>query len=227
MSMREIPVLVLAAVLLGPLVSGCMSPSGSTVEEQRASGLKMRDEALAAFYEDDPELKQQVESAPGYAVFSNFSIHPGILSFATGYGVLTNNRANRNTHLRWHRLTLGPGIAIKGLYGLAVFHDQELMENFEDGKWTAGGQIEASFIFGDFGGALEAGWIFNRQVDVYYMTHTGVALELELFGVGKVSTNSSLNAPSTSKSPEAAAGSATRTALAAVRAQNRICPTVK
>lgn len=183
----------LAAVLFPQLAASCIGPSGDSIQEKRASALEMRDEALAALYEENPDLKAEIEKSVGYAVFSNFSVHPGLLSFATGYGVLTNKKANRDTHLKWHRLTLGPGIAVKGLYGLAVFHDQDLLENVEDGRWVAGGQAEASFLFGDFGGALELGWDFTRKMDVYYVTHTGVALELELIGIGKVSNAKKLN----------------------------------
>jgi hypothetical protein len=153
----------------------------------------MHDRALAAVYAEDPDVRAAVEQATGYAVFSNFSVHPGLLAFASGYGVLVNRSAGRSSHMRWHRLTLGPGIAVKGLYGVAVFHDQELLEDFEDGKWAAGGQAELGLVFGDFGGSLDAGWIFNRKVDVHYATHTGVAIELELIGIGKVSNNRKLN----------------------------------
>lgn len=185
--------LSIAGALLCSLTAGCMSPRGDTVEEQHASALAMRDKVVAMLCEDDPELKADFDRAVGYAAFSNFSVHPGMISFASGYGVLTNKSADRNTHLRWTRLTLGPGLAVKGLYALVLFFDQELMEGFEDGRWTAGGQAEASFVFGDFGGGLELGWIFHRKVDVHYITHTGVALELELFGIGRVSENSGLN----------------------------------
>lgn len=183
---------VLAAALLS-LTTACMGPKGSTAQERHASALEMRDKALAVMYEEDPDLKEDVEKSVGYAVLSNFSLHPGLLSFATGYGVLTNKKAGRDTHLKFHRLTIGPGIAAKGLYVLLVFHDQGLMEKFEAGRWAAGGQAEASLVFGDFGGALELGWVFSRKVDAHYVTHTGVALELELFGVGRVSNNRKLN----------------------------------
>jgi hypothetical protein len=183
----------LLAILLAILVASCIGPSGSTVEEQRASALAMRDEALDAFCADDPALRQHLAQAPGYAVFSSFSIHPGLVSFARGYGVLTNNRTGHITHQDWTRLTFGPGIAIKGLYALAIMHDPVVVERFEAGPWTFIGQLEASLVFGDFGGALEAGWIFSRKVDVRYITHTGVALEIELIGLGKVSIDDTLN----------------------------------
>lgn len=182
----------LIALLLS-LTTACMGPKGATPQEKHADTLALRDRVLTALYEEDPSLKGTVEQAPGYAFFSNFSIHPGLFSFATGYGLLVNKKAGRETHLDWHRLTLGPGIAVKGLYALAIFHDQELLERFEQGKWTSGGQVEASFVFGDFGGCLDAAWLFNRKVEVHYVTHTGVALELELFGIGRVSNDRKLN----------------------------------
>jgi lipid-binding SYLF domain-containing protein len=184
--------LTLVALLLS-LTTACMGPKGGSPQEKHTSALAMRDKALAAVYAESPEVKPILETAPGYAVLSNFSIHPGLLSFASGYGLLFNKKAERETHIKWHRLTFGPGIAVKGLYSVVVFHDQELLEKFEEGRWAVGGQAEASLVFGDFGGALDAGWVFNRKVDVHYATHTGVALELELVGLGKVSNDKKLN----------------------------------
>jgi len=183
----------IGAVLLLLLATGCLGPKGDTIAEKQASALAMRDRVLVEMIENDPDLKADVDKSLGYAVLNNFSIHPGMFSFAAGYGVIWNKSKERNSHVRWTRLTLGPGIAVKGIYVLVLFHDQELMESFEDGRWTAGGQAEASLVFGDFGGGLELAWIFNRKVDVSYMTHTGVALEIELFGVGVLSDVPKLN----------------------------------
>lgn len=188
------PAHTLAALLLGALLSAsCLAPSGNTVAEKRASALEMRETALAALYEDKPGLKEKVEKSAGYAVFSNFSIHPGLLSFANGYGVLTDNATDDVTHQRWFRLTLGPGLAVKWLYALILFDKASDVERFAKGPWMAGGQAELAFVFGDFGGALEAGWAFRRGVDVEYTTHTGVAVEIELIGIGKVTTKEKLN----------------------------------
>jgi len=59
------------------------------------------------------------------------------------------------------------------------------VERFKKGPWVAGGQVELGFVFGDFGGSLEKSWAFRRGVEVHYTTHTGVALELELIGIGR------------------------------------------
>jgi hypothetical protein len=155
----------------------------------------MRDEALASLFEKYPEAKAGMDKALGYIVVKNFAIHPGLLSFASGYGLVHDNARNRETCVDFRRLTIGPGIAVKAVYGLALFHDQELMEAFEDGKWTPFGQLEASFVFGDFGGAAECAWAFSRKLDVYYRTFGGVALEAELFGLSHVGNEEELNEP--------------------------------
>lgn len=144
--------ILFATVVLTMLGStGCMGPSGDTPQEQRASAIAMRDHALAALEQERPEVKQMVADSVGYAVFSNFSIHPGLFSFASGYGVLTNKQTGKDTHLKWTRLTIGPGIAVKGFYLIAVFTDPKVMERIEKGTWATGGQAEASFRFGGIG----------------------------------------------------------------------------
>lgn len=194
MSMVKPASLAFPALLLAALVStGCLGPSGDSVDEKRASALAMREEALAVLYEDKPELKEKVERALGYGVFSNFSVHPGLLSFAGGYGVITNRTTGKDTHMKWWRLTIGPGIAVKGLYGLVILDDAERLEKLEEGRWVAGGQLEAGLVFGDFGGSFEKGWLFGKGVEAHYTTHTGVALEIELIGIAKVSNNRKLN----------------------------------
>lgn len=190
--MRHRVVQFLLLVALAQLI-GCMSPSGDTREEQIDSALRMRDEVVARFCADDPDLKPALDAALGYAAFSNFSIHPGLLSFGTGYGVITNKAAGRDTHARWFRLTIGPGLAAKGLYALVLFHDQEVMEEFEKGRWVALGQFEASFVFGDLGGTACKSWIYSKSLDARYATHTGVALEAELIGLGNLARNDGLS----------------------------------
>ena len=186
--------LLIATLVLGALAfSSCMGPKGNTPQDKRVYAEHMRDAALAALYVDEPEIKKEVEASVGYGVFSVFSIHPGLLSFASGYGVLTNKASGKETHLKWTRLTIGPGLAVKGLYGVIVFNDSKELEEVERGTWAPFGQMEASFKFGDFGGGVEKAWTFNKGFKSHYFTHTGVALELELIGFGKLSLNSELN----------------------------------
>jgi lipid-binding SYLF domain-containing protein len=187
------PTYALVALLGALCLTSCLAPKGDTVAEQRAFADHRRDESLAALCEDHSDLKEQLAKSAGYVVFNNFSLHVGLISFATGHGVLTDNATKKETYLKWKRLTIGPGIAAKGMYGVVLFDDAKTVEKFAKGPWVTGGQGELGFVFGDFGGALELAWLYNGHAKAYYTTHTGVALELELFGIGKVSNNRDLN----------------------------------
>jgi len=194
--LKQLAVLTTTALLLALGSASCLGPKGATVEEKRAYADNMRDHALNVLCADAPGLKLEIEKSAGYAVFSNFSIHPGLLSFASGYGVLTNKTTGKETPMKWLRLTIGPGLAVKGLYLVSVFSDPEMVAKFEEGgHWVMGGQAEASFVFGSFGGGLEKSWVFREGVDSAYTTHTGVSLELEIFGIGRVWVDDELNKP--------------------------------
>jgi hypothetical protein len=187
------PTHALAALLVALFASSCLAPKGDTVEEQRAFALERRDESLAALREDHSDLEEELEKSAGYVIFNNWSLHVGILSLASGHGVLTDKATNEVRYMKWKRITLGPGIAAKAMYAAVLFEDAETVEKFASGPWVMGGQGELGFVFGDFGGALELAWLYGGDAKAYYTTHTGVALELELFGIGKVSNNEELN----------------------------------
>lgn len=180
MKYSNLPILALALAL----VSGCSSPEGKTAAEQKAYTIMVRDEALAELYVRNPEAKAQLEAAPGYVFLSGFSVHPGLLTFANAYGIVQNNAAATQTHVRLTRFGIGPGLTVKGYYAVVILNDPEMITALEHGKWIGGGFAEASFKFGDFGGsaAVEGS---GGHVETYVWTHTGVALEL-VAGYAKV-----------------------------------------
>ncbi|HZL99456.1 MAG TPA: hypothetical protein VFD43_04305 [Planctomycetota bacterium] len=184
-----LPFLALALML----VTACSAPEGRTAAEQRAYAIMVRNEALAELYERKPEAKAKLESAPGYLFMSGFSLHPGIGTFANAYGIVHNNRANTQTHIRLTRFGLGPGIAVKGYYLVVILNSDEAVAAVESGRWVGGGLAEASFHFGDFGGsACAEGLGGGDAVESFVWTHTGVALELAA-GFGKVYPEDELN----------------------------------
>jgi hypothetical protein len=184
---------VLALTLAPALSAACSSPEGRTPTEEKAYALMVRDEALSELYVREPQARERIEGAPGYVFLSGFALHPGILTFANAYGVLQDNVTGKQTHIRLTRFGLGPGLAIKGYYLVAVLSSAEVVAAVEEGKWNAGGLAEASFHFGDFGGSLAAeGLGGSSTVATYLWTHTGFAIELAGV-VGRVYPEDDLN----------------------------------
>lgn len=180
-------------LLAGVLVSaGCAAPNGETAAEQRAYALAVRDEALARIAAEDPELRGQIDAAPGYMLFSNFSVHPGILTFANGYGILQDNASGQQRHMRMTRFGIGPGLSVKGFYTLVIIDDPALVSQVWDGASISGGYLDASFMFGDFGGDATAMGSFHDGLRGYLFTHTGVAIEATI-AFGSVSIDEDLS----------------------------------
>ena len=135
-------------------------------------------EALTELFERNPEALAEVESSAGYFFLSGFSLHPGILSFANGYGIAVDNSTGDHTHSRLFRLAIGPGLAVKGYYVVVIAKTPEAFEALEAGPSVWGLLAEASFKFGDFGGSAAAEGL-TGDVSAYLWTHTGFAIEAE------------------------------------------------
>ena len=184
---------LLALTLAPALSAACSSPEGRTPTEEKAYALMVRDEALSDLYVREPQAREKLEGAPGYVFFSGFSLHPGLLTFANAYGIVQDNVTGKQTHVRLTRFGIGPGLAIKGYYLVAILGSDEAVAALSESNWNAGGLAEASFRFGDFGGSAAAEGLGGSAVtESYLWTHTGFALELA-GAVGKVYPEDDLN----------------------------------
>lgn len=175
--MRFVPTLLTA--LVATFASGCATPDGDTPQEKRDYTLDVRKEALAELYAENPGAKAEADAAAGTFFLSGFSLHPGLLTVANGYGVVENNATGEKTYVRLGRFGVGPGISVKGYYLFVMIDDEETLHELEEGGYFGGAFAEASFELG-FGGSAAATAVFNDAVHGYIWTHTGVALELTL-----------------------------------------------
>ena len=89
-----IPVL-LALALIVP--AGCKTAKGENPEEKRKYAQEMHDDVLGRLYEAKPSLKGSVESAAGYATFSNMGVNVLLLATGNGYGVVVKNETGART----------------------------------------------------------------------------------------------------------------------------------
>jgi len=165
--------------------AGCFGPPGSTKEEELANANLMRTETLEELYKREPGIKPEVEKAVGYVAMHGGSAHLGLVSLATAYMVIVNNKTGKVTHDNFFRFGVGPGLAIKSYRGIFLINSEETMSKLEDTPWIWGAGLEASFRFGEFGGSLSDVYMFGTDTNAYYWTKNGVALEAVLLAVGK------------------------------------------
>jgi len=175
---------VLVSLALLPLLaSSCTVGKSGSVEDKRKFILEMRDQALSDLAKIKPDVvKNQLRSAPGYAVFSDVNVNIFLASFGGGYGVVHNNRTRKNVYMKMGEVGLGFGAGAKDYRAIFVFHDAAALKDFIAGKWTFGGHVDAAAKAGDKGAAVAAEAL-SEHVSVYLLTETGLALQATVKGV--------------------------------------------
>ena len=172
------PVVFLVSLLL---LVGCVGSTGSTPNEKRQSVLKMRDDVLTELYKTKPSTRAQINSAPGYAVFSNANVNLIIASFGGGYGVAKNMRTGQDTYMNMGEVGVGLGIGVKDFRAVFVFHTAEAYNDFIENGWTFGAQADAAAKASKKGAAV-AGEVVVNNVTIYQLTESGLALQATLKG---------------------------------------------
>ena len=178
-------------IILALSVGGCITPDHETVSQKRQAILSMKNEVLSDLYKVKPDVRSQIASAPGYAVFSNVNINVILASFGGGHGVVKDNRSGRHTYMKMGEVGLGFGAGVKDFRAVFVFHKTSAMQRFIEHGWAFGAQADAAAKASDKGGAL-AGELTVDDITIYQLTESGLALQATLKGT-KFWKDTSLN----------------------------------
>ena len=177
--MRRISAII--CVVISLVVTGCSTTAGVTPAEKRQSILMMKNKVLEDLYKVKPDVKSQISSAPGYAVFSNVNVKLIFASFGGGYGVVKNNKTGKHTFMKMGELGLGIGLGAKDFRAVFVFHKAETMKRFIEQGWTFGAQADAAAKASDKGGAV-SGEVTADNITIYELTEAGLALQATIKG---------------------------------------------
>lgn len=168
-------------VLLASLLLGACMSSGGSVAQRRQTVQDMRASVLAELYQQKPDVRAQIQSAPGYAVFSNANVNLVFASFGGGYGVMHDRGTGRDTYLKMGELGVGFGLGVKDFRAVLVFHTADAVKRFQDYGVSVGAGADAAAVASDQGGAVGGELNFDN-ITVYQMTEAGLALQATLKG---------------------------------------------
>lgn len=175
--MRHVLIALLCVLPLG----GCKTPGGHTPVQKRRNIDEVAASTLKELYENSPDLRTIVQSAPGYGVFARRGIKIFFAGTGNGYGVVVDSSNDKRTYMRMGGLDVGPGLGVKDFRAVFVFHDRQSLNRFVERGWEFGGQAEAVAKAGDAGGAATAEGTVSG-ISVYRVTDSGVALQATLGG---------------------------------------------
>ena len=172
---------IVSCIVMALIVGGCAVTGGTTPAEQRQSILSMKNEVLTKLFKLKPDVKAQISSAPGYAVFSNANVNLVFASFGGGYGVAKNNKSGKYTYMKMGEVGLGLGLGVKDFRAVFVFHTAQSMNNFVEKGWAFGAQADAAAKASEKGGAV-GGELTVDNMTIYQLTETGLALQATIKG---------------------------------------------
>ena len=181
----------LICIILSLSIGGCATMGGNTSVEKRQSILTMKNEVLLDLYKLKPDVKSQISSAPGYAVFSNVNINIIFASFGGGYGVVKNNKTGKQTFMKMGEVGIGLGLGAKDFRVVLVFHNADTMKRFVEHGWAFGAQADAAAKASDKGAAV-GGEATVDNITIYQLTESGLALQATVKGT-KYWKDNSLN----------------------------------
>ena len=164
------------------LVGLPISANAKSAEEDRQEIREMRSEVLAQLYQNNPEAKDRIAGAEGYAVFNNGGVNLILLSAGSGKGVAHDNKSGKDVFMRMATGGVGIGLGIKDYRAVIVFHKRAMFDQFVDKGWDFSGQADAAAKIDDTGGEANAADSVVSGVTVYQMTKKGLALQATLQG---------------------------------------------
>jgi lipid-binding SYLF domain-containing protein len=141
----------------------------------------MKNRVLSELYTLKPDVKSQIASAPGYAVFSNANIYVIFASVGGGYGVVKNNQSGKHTYMKMGELGVGYGLGAKDFRVVMVFHTADAMNRFVEQGWAFGAQADAAAKASEKGAAV-GGEVTADNITLYQITETGLALQATVKG---------------------------------------------
>jgi lipid-binding SYLF domain-containing protein len=170
---------VMAAALASALPASAVA---ATKAESQAEVRKAAQDALAAVYKVQPAARKAVESAAGYAAFSNFGMKILLAGTGTGKGMAINNKSKAVTYMKMAEVQAGLGIGVKKFQLVWVFENAQALNNFVNAGWEIGAQATASAKTGDKGASYQGAVAVAPGVWLYQVSGDSLALELTAKG---------------------------------------------
>jgi len=181
---RSISLLALGLFLL----SGCQSTgkdgkplTQAEIVQKRQATIEMAKTGLDALIKQNPKIREDIEKAPGYAVFSTTNVNVVLIVVARGEGVLYDKRRKEPVFMQALKTGEGLGAGYQNQYQIVIFKttsaiDQFLLTSIDGQK--GGIDVDANFSAGS-GGTIRS---FNPEITFYTVGLSGYDLQANYGG---------------------------------------------
>ena len=171
------------AVLALALAACFPAAAAPTKDEKRQDVRDVAKNTLDRLYKAQPEARDAIDRAAGYAVFSNFGMKIFFAGGGKGSGIAVNRKTRAETFMQMVEVQAGLGVGVKKFRLVWVFEKQSDLDRFVNAGWELSGQATATAQVSGQGQKLYTGALsVSPGVWVYQLTDDGVAAELTAKG---------------------------------------------
>ena len=181
----KLSMIFLLCVLIAPMAAlADVNMQPKTAGEWRDYLRYRRDQTLEQLYKVEPEARDEINKAKGYATFTSLNVNLIFASVTSGRGILHENGlfGGKDVYMRMAQGGLGLGLGVKDFRAVFIFEDQKVIDKFITGGWTFGGEADAAFKGGDTGAAKSGAIAVAPGLKVYQLTQSGLALQATVHG---------------------------------------------
>ncbi|VBB05336.1 Hypothetical protein LUCI_0543 [Lucifera butyrica] len=164
--------LVIFMITLIPIVNA------ASIAEKRQAIRETAAKTLERLYKVHPGARNAIETAAGYAVFSNSEIKIFLFGGGHGQGIAVNNNTGREVFMKKADIGIGLGLGIKSYSEIFVFETSKAFNRFIDQGWDFGAQTTLAATDGVNGGAFQGAVSIWPGAWLYQLTDKGLALEV-------------------------------------------------
>ena len=170
-------------VLIALMVMTVGVASAATVEEKRQAIRNMTNETLHEIYRVQPNARDAVANAAGYAAFTITDAKLVFFGGGAGKGMAVNNGTGEEIFMRTGDVQFGFGLGIKKYEVLFVFGTEKAFSDFGNRGWQFGGQATAAATDTVSGGSLQGAISVAPDVWMYQLTDKGLELSITVRGI--------------------------------------------
>jgi len=164
------------------VVTGTTPTNKSQKNELRKERIADSKKTLQMLYKSVPSAKSSIQSAYGYATFSNVGVNLILVSAEGGKGLAHNNKSGKNIYMNMGSGGLGFGLGVKDFRAVFVFENKKVFDNFIHKGWEANAQADAAAKAGKKGAAIAAAVTVAPGIKLYKLTQNGLALQATIQG---------------------------------------------
>ena len=169
--------LIIGTVMLSFVAGNALGQDDKA--KKQAEIRKVTQASLQKFYKAKPELKGEVEKAPGYAVFTTYGLS-FLIGGSGGKGIAHDNKTKKDTFMHLAQASAGAQVGIAESETLFVFPSQKALDDFVNNGWEAsgGGSVQGGVV------GKSAGPASGGTTDAHYYTLTKNGLQVGLAVAG-------------------------------------------